>query len=154
MKTGFGIVVVSLLAVVAVSCSTAKVEVLEAEDPYFNGLTSVHTRATVCNSSRRDITVENATMFFYYKERELATAGLMLPVTVEAGATERVRIDMKLESGSLANLQALQRRAQTNPDRLTVSVRARIRWGKTRRTVELKDVRYSAIIANFGDIIR
>lgn len=134
----------------AAGCGPAeKITVIEADDPIFNGLTSVHTRAVVLNGAAKDLTVENAVLDFFYRERHLASARLMLPVTVHAGAAERVRIDLKLESESLSNLQTLQRRMETVPERLTVSVRAQVRYGKTRRTVEKKNIPYSAIIANF-----
>lgn len=154
MDRVFRIFVLLLAAVFAVACNpAAKFAVLEVDQPYFNGLTSVHTRATVENSSPKDLAVESATLFFAYKKRQLATARLMLPQTAPANSVERVRVDLRLESESLSHLQTLQRRAETNPDQLFVSLKARVRYGRVRRTVELHDVPYSVIIANFGPII-
>lgn len=153
MKNIFQILLFSLALACVASCNPASgFALLDVDEPYFNGLTSVHTRALVQNDSRKDLTVENATLFFHYRNRELATARLMLPATVHAASTERVRVDLKLESGSLANLQALQRRAETNPDQLIVSVRARVCFGKMKRVVEMRDIPFSAIISNFEAI--
>jgi hypothetical protein len=144
------ILTLGLVGFLAVACNPAgKFAILEVDEPYFDGLTSVHTRAVVGNSSHKDFTVESATLVFNYKTRELATARLMLPVTVHADSTERMRIDLALEETSLARLQTLERRAQSNPDEVTVSVRAHVRFGKTRRVVELRDIPFSAIISNF-----
>lgn len=142
------------VALLAVSCGPArKIAVAGVDEPYFNGLSSVHTRAVVANGSAKDFVVESATLRFSYKGRELASARLMLPVEVPARSDGSVRVDLKLESASLSNLQTLQRRAQTNPSQLTVSVRARVRFGRAVRDVEIGDAPYSAIIANFGPII-
>lgn len=142
------------IAAVAVSCGPArKIAVAEVAEPYFNGLSSVHTRAVVVNSSAKGFAVERAMLTFSYKGRELAAARLMLPIEVAARSVERVRVDLKLESASLSNLQTLQRRAQTNPSQLSVSVSARVSFGRLKRDIELEGIPYSAIIANFGPII-
>jgi hypothetical protein len=142
-----------LVGFLAVACSPAeRFAVVEVEDLYFDGLTSVHTRAVVENSSPKDLTVENATLVFSYKTRELATARLMLPVTIHAGFIERVRIDLRLEETTLARLQTLEKRAAANPSEVTVSVRAHVRFGKIKRVIDVRDVPFSAIIHNFGTI--
>ncbi|MDR0907896.1 MAG: hypothetical protein LBM63_04760 [Rikenellaceae bacterium] len=142
-----------LLGLLAVACNpAAKFAVVEVEGPCFDGLTTVHTRAVVENSSRRDLTIKSATLVFGYKARELATARLMLPLTVHARSTEWVDIDLRIESTSLAGLRILERRATLNPAEVTVSVKAEVGFGRTRREVELRDVPLSAIISNFGVI--
>jgi hypothetical protein len=144
------ILALGLVGFLAVACNPAgKFAILEVDEPYFDGLTSVHTRAVVKNSSGKDLTVESATLVFSYKTRLLVTARLMLPVTVHVSSTERVRIDLALEDTTLARLQTLERRAENNPDEVTVEMRAHVQFGKTRRVVELKDIPLSAIISNF-----
>jgi hypothetical protein len=153
MERWLRIFALGFVAVWAVACNPAsKFAVIDFDDLSFNGLSSVHTRAVVENSSNKELTVESATLVFGYKTRELATARLMLPVTVHAHSTERMRIDLRLEDTTLARLQTLERHAATNPDRLRVSVRACVRFGKMRRTVEARDVPLSAIIHNFEPV--
>jgi hypothetical protein len=153
MKQWFMTFVLGLVGLMTVACNpVAKFALIEVDEPYFDGLTSVHTRAVVGNSSHKELTVESATLVFNYKTRELATAVLMLPVEVHARTQERVRIDLRLENITLARLQTLERRAQANPDEVTVSVRASVRFGKMRRMVEMQNIPLSAIISNFGEI--
>jgi hypothetical protein len=150
MKQVVKILIWGLILACAVACNpSSKFAILETGELYFDGLTSVHTHVMVENSSRKNLTVENAALVFRYKTRELATAGLMLPVTVHAFSAERVRIDLRLEDTTLAALQTLERRATSNPDQLMVSVRAHVRRGKNRRVIYLKDVPFSTIISNF-----
>lgn len=150
MKRLAAILLVMSAAAMSAGCGPAgKITILETDDPYFNGLTSIHMRAVVRNAASKNLTVENATLDFFYKERHLAAAELMLPVMVRAKSAESVRIDLKLVSESLSNLRTLQRSMEAAPERLTVSVRAQVRYGNVRRSVEFKNVPFSAIIANF-----
>ncbi len=130
----------------------AKFSVIEAGEPVFNGLKSVHGRAVVESGAGKELVVENAVLDFRYKSRELATARLMLPIEIPAGEVSRVRYDLKLESESLSNLQTLQNRIHTNPSQVSVDVTAWVRYGKMRRKIEIKDVPYTGIIANFGTL--
>ncbi len=137
------------------SCNVpGRFSIVESEGPVFNGLTSVHGKALVENDAKKDLVVENAVLIFRYKKRELATARLMLPVEISAVGISRVRYDLKLESESLSDLQILQGRMETNPSHVFVDVTAWIRYGKIRRRIEMKDVSYTEIIANFGQLQR
>ncbi len=127
----------------------AKFSVIEAGEPAFNGLKSVHGKAVVENAAKKNLVVESADLTFRYKNRKLATARLMLPIEVPAGEVSRVRYDLKLESESLSNLQTLQNRMQTNPSQIFVDVTAWVRYGGMRRKIEMKDVPYIGIISNF-----
>lgn len=136
-----------------VSCNLpTKFSIVESEELYFNGLTSVHGKAVVESGAKKNLVVENAVLTFRYKSRELATARLMLPIEVPTGEVSHVRYDLKLESESLSNLQTLQRRMETTPERLMVTVRAQVRYGRICRMVEKRDIPYSEIIRTFGAI--
>lgn len=131
----------------------AKIVVLEAGAPTLNGLTSLHGRATVMNEGARDITVESAVFTVGYRDRELGSARLMLPVRFTAGGvSEKIRYDFALEDFSLSSLMTLQSRVMTNPDLFTVDLRGSVVWGGIRKKIEMREVplvRVIGIISNF-----
>ncbi len=134
-----------------VGCNPAeKFSIVEAGVPSMNGLRSVHGKGTVESSAGQDLMIESAEISISYKERELVTARLMLPIDIPAGEISRVRYDLALENTSLAKLQTLQSRAFISPGQLFVDVKAWIKYGNIRRKVEVEGVPVSEIIANFG----
>jgi hypothetical protein len=149
----FKALILGAAPLLAVACNPAsKFAVVEVDEPYFDGLVSLHTRAIVESRARKELTVESATIQVSYKTRELATARLMLPITIRPTSTERVRIDLKLEKTTLAKLQSLEKHAHTNPDELRVSIVARVKYGKFRKVVKVRDVPFSEFIINFETI--
>lgn len=137
-------------AFLSFSCGPAgKIGVVKADDPVFNGLTSIHGRADILNLARKDLVIESAVLNFRYKERKLAVARLMRSIEIPAQTRSNVRYDMKLESESLSDLQTLRNRMQTNPAQVFVDVTAYVRYGSVRRRIEKKNIEYIGIIANF-----
>lgn len=131
----------------------AKIFVLEAQAPALNGLTSVHGKATVLNEGTRDFTVESATFAVRYRDRELGSARLLLPVRFPAGEVSEIRYDFALEDFSLSSLRTLQSRVMTNPELFTVDVRGWVVWGGIRKKIVLREVplmRVMGIINNFA----
>lgn len=148
MKKVFAILVA---AVLSFSCGPAgKIGVVDAGEPVFNGLTSIHGKADVLNLAKKDLVIENAVLNFRYKERELASARLMRPVEITAQTLAGIRYDMKLESESLSDLQTLRNRMQTNPAQVFIDVTANVRYGNVRKRIVRKNIRYIEIITNFG----
>lgn len=141
------IIPVAAMLLFAAGCNpAARIAVVEADEPVFNGIGSVHGKAVVESRAGKDLTVESATLVFRYKTRELATGRLMRPVEVPAGKTSPVRWDIAIEDGSLAELQTLVRRIEINPDKVLVDITARVRYGGIGRRVTMKDVPFSSLV--------
>jgi hypothetical protein len=131
----------------------AKIHVSGAEAPILNGLSSVHGRATVVNEGARDITVESARLVVWYRDRELGSARLLLPITIPADAETAIRYDFALEGVSLASIQALASRLLTRADSFTVDVEGYVKWGAVRKKISLHGVPLAGllgIISNFA----
>ena len=152
LKNNILILAIVLCGVVAGCNPAAKFSVVEAEMPILNGLTSLHGRATVENGGGRDFMVESAGFVVHYRDRELGTARLLLPIEIPAGEVSRVRYDFALEGLSLSSMGTLQSRIMTNPDAFTVDARGYVRWGGLRKKIEMKQVPLTGvmdIISNF-----
>ncbi len=131
----------AVVLLAAAGCNPAeKFSVTEAGMPTLNGLSSLHGEATVENAGGRDIMVESAVFVVRYKERELGTARLLLPIEIPAGGTADIRYDFALDNFTLSSLQTLQSRIFTNPDAFTVDVKSWVRWGGIRKKIEIKEV--------------
>jgi hypothetical protein len=130
-----------------------KFSVTEAEMPTLNGFSSLHGEATVENAGRHDIMLESGTLTVHYKERELGTARLMLPIEIPACATTEIRYDFALEDVTLSSMQTFQSRILMTPDAFTVDIRGWVRWSGVRKKIEIKDVSLTqvmGIITNFA----
>ncbi len=133
------------------SCNPAeKFTVIEAREPLFFGLTSLHGKAVVKSDAKKDLVVESAILDFSYKNRHLAAARLMLPIEIPARAVSPVRYDLKLEPESLLSVQTLMNRMETNPSQVFVDVTAWVRYGNIRRKIEMEGIPYTQIIYNFA----
>jgi hypothetical protein len=130
----------AVLFAVAGCNPAAKFSVKEAEMPSLNGLSSLHGKATVENAGGRDVMVENATFTVRYRDRELGSARLMLPIEIPAKGTTEIRYDFALDSVSLSSMQTIQSRIYLNPDAFTVDVDGWFRWGGIRKKIEMKGV--------------
>jgi hypothetical protein len=131
----------------------AKVHISGAEVPSLNGLSSVHGRATVVNEGARDITVESARFVVWYRDRELGSARLLLPIAIPADAQTPIRYDFALEGVSLGSMQTLGSRIFTRTDSFTVDVEGYVKWGAMRKKISLHRVPLTAflgIISNFA----
>ena len=117
-----------------------KFSVTEAAMPTLNGLSSLHGKATVENAGGRDVMLESATFVVRYRDRELGSARLLLPIEIPAGGTTRIRYDFALDNFTLSSLQTLQSRIWVNPDAFTVDVNGWVRWGGIRKKIEIKEV--------------
>ena len=132
-------------------CNPAeKFSIVRAGMPSMNGLKSLHGKATVESSAGKDLMVESALLVVKYKERELGTARLMLPIEVPAKERSAVRYDLALEGLSPANFQILQTRIFLNPSQITVDVEGYVKYGAMRKKIEIKKVPFTYIISNFG----
>lgn len=121
--------------------------------PTLNSLSSLHGTATVENAGGRDVMVESAVLVVRYRDRELGSARLMLPIEIPAGATTEIRYDFAFDDVSLSSMQTIQSRIFTNPDAFTVDVKGWVRWGGIRKKIEMKEVsliRIMGIITNFA----
>lgn len=131
----------------------ARFSVVEAPVPVMNGLSSLHGRAVVANGGGRDLVVENASFVVRYRDRELGTARLMLPVEIPAGATTSVRYDLALEGVTLASLQTLQTRIMANPGAFTVDADVWVVWGAFRKKIRMKGVEATRVMGIFVNFI-
>jgi hypothetical protein len=137
-------------SVIIAGCTPAtKIAIMEAGVPVVNGISSIHGKALVESRAGKTLVVEYCDLNFRYKTRELATGRLILPIEVPAGGISRVRYDVAIENSSLAKLRTLMSRMEINPEQVFVDVKAKVRYGNIRRTVEMKDVPYSEFILNF-----
>lgn len=153
MKFSGKIAVLVCAAAFASACAGADdFSVTGVEWPSVYKLSSLHTKATVGNDSGRDLVVETATVSVAYKGRRLAAGRLILPIEAPARSENRVRVDMKIEEGSFVDLQTLAGRIVTNPSQITVTVDARVRYGRMRRNIKIEDIPFSQIITNFGHL--
>ena len=153
MKLKNNILIFTILLCGVVGCNpAAKFSVVEAEAPTLNGLTSLHGKATIENTGTRDLMVESAGVVVKYRDRELGTARLLLPIEVPAGRTTGIRYDFALDNFTLSSLQTLQTRIFTNPDAFTVSGVGWVRWGCLRKKIEIKGmsvIGLMGLISNF-----
>ncbi len=154
MKLKNSILIVSVLLCGLAGCNpAAKIVVAEAETPVLNGLSSLHGKATVVNGGARDITIESMNIGIDYRDRELGSARLLLPIEIAAGETNRIRYDFALDDFTLSSLRTLQSRIATNPDAFTVDVHGYIKWGGVRKKIDLNRVPlagFLGIISNFA----
>jgi hypothetical protein len=144
----------------AAACNPAeKFTVVEAAMPTLNGLSSLHGTATAMNESRKDLTIENAIIAVKYRDRQIATARLLLPIELpadgiggigdESGSPTPIRYDFALEGLTPATLMTLQTRLLLNPAAFTVDLTAWARWGRIRKKIELKDVEATRLMGYF-----
>jgi hypothetical protein len=155
MKLKDKILILAALAAVAAGCNPAeKFAIVEAPLPVLHGLTALNGRAVVENSGSRDLMIENARVTLRYRDRELTTARLLLPVAIPAHSAASVRYDLALEGLTLADMQTLSSRALANPAAVTVDVDAWIRWGGIRRKIERRGVEAAQLIETFYVTLR
>ncbi len=151
--SGFRSFLFIVILFLSVGCNPAdKFSVVPAGMPSMNGLRSLHGKAVVESRAGKDLMLESALLTVKYKDGELGTARLMLPVELPAKEKTAVRYDFALEGLSPANLRILQTRALLNPSALTVDVKGYVRYGKMRKKIDLKNVPMSYIIPIFGTL--
>ncbi len=140
-----------IVLLLSVGCNPAdKFSVVQAPVPMLNGLKSLHGKAVVESRAGRDLMLESALLTVKYKDGELGTARLMLPIELPAKEKTAVRYDLALDGLSPANLRILQTRAFLNPSALTVDVKGYVRYGAMRKKLDIKNIPLSYIITNFG----
>jgi len=139
-------------AVTLAGCSpAAKFSVSSATEPTIVGdIEAVNGHATVENATGRDLTVESARIVLRYRDREVATARLLLPVEVPARGRAEVRYDLAVEGLSMAEARALGTRLLTNPAALTADVTAHVRWGALRKRIDLEAVPVTRLMTAFS----
>lgn len=118
----------------------AKISVIEAATPELHGLTSLHGTATVGSTNTRDFIVESAAFVVWYRDRELGSARLLLPIAIPAGRQTYIRYDLAIEGMSLASMQTLQSRFFTHSDAFTIDVYGYVKWGGIRKKIDLHRV--------------
>jgi hypothetical protein len=126
----------------------AKISLVDFGPQDFYGIRSVHGKALVESRAEKTLVIENATVVLRYKSRELSTR-LMLPIEIPPGERTWVRYDLKLDAVSLSDLQTVLRRMEQHSEQLLVDVRAQVRYGGIRRTIEMKDIPYSEFYTNY-----
>jgi hypothetical protein len=141
-----------LLCALAGCNPAAKLSIVEAGKPSLVSLTSLGGRLVVENSSRREITVEEARLVMRFEERELASARLTEPLVAAARAISEVEYEFALDNISISGLMSLQNRLANSPEEILVDASAWISRGGSRRKIEMKGVpasRFIEFLSNF-----
>jgi hypothetical protein len=149
MKLKGKILILAALAAAAGCNPAGNFAIVEAPMPALHGLTALNGRAVVENTGSRDLVIENARVTLRYRDRELTTARLLLPVAIPAHSATSVRYDLALDGLTLADMQTLSSRALANPAAVTIDIDAWITWGGIRRKIERRAVGAAQLIETF-----